>query len=60
MTKRQKESSSGTATLVGIKLPPALVADLDRAVELTDSDRSKFTRIALRERIAKVSRGGAR
>lgn len=45
--------------LVAIKLPLAMVADLDRAVKATDSDRSKFTRNALRARIAQVNKGGA-
>lgn len=59
VTKRQRESAGGTVKLVAIKLPLAMVADLDRAVKATDSDRSKFTRNALRARIAQVNKGGA-
>lgn len=60
VTKRQRENAGETVKLVAVKLPLTLVADLDHAVALTDSDRSKFTRNALRDRIAKVKSGGAR
>jgi metal-responsive CopG/Arc/MetJ family transcriptional regulator len=55
LSKRQRES----VRLIAVKLPASLADELDRVVEATDSDRSKFTRTALRERMAKLGRGGA-
>ena len=39
---------------VAVWLPDALKAQLDRAVELTDTDRSKLIRTALREKLASL------
>lgn len=42
------------AKLLGAWLPDALVAALDRAVEEKDTDRSKFVRAAIREKLARI------
>ena len=39
---------------VAVWLPDALKAQLDRAVESTDTDRSKLIRMALREKLASL------
>jgi hypothetical protein len=59
MSNRGTNRQRAKVKLVAVKLPEQLVKDLDHAVNITDSDRSKFTRVALRERIARVA-GGAR
>lgn len=40
--------------LVNIWVPPGLLTGLDRAVDLSDSDRSKFIRNAIREKAASL------
>jgi metal-responsive CopG/Arc/MetJ family transcriptional regulator len=41
--------------LVNVWVPQALLTTLDRAVTLTDSDRSKFIRAAIREKATSIS-----
>jgi hypothetical protein len=43
------------AIFVGGWVPKAMVEAIDRAVQVLDSDRSKFLRRALEEKIAKGS-----
>lgn len=50
--QRDKHKKAGR-TLVGAWLPDDLIPALDRAVSLEDSDKSKFLRNALRDRIAR-------
>lgn len=46
--------SKKTSRLLGIWLPEAAFPALDEAVQVTDSDRSKFVRAAIREKIERV------
>lgn len=41
-----------------VKMPVSMVQELDAVVERTDSDRSKFARQAIRQRL--MTSGGAR
>lgn len=45
--------------VVTVKMPASMVRELDEVVERTDSDRSKFARQAIRQRLA-MSGGGSR
>ena len=49
---RRKGNSSGVQ-LVALWIPRLLVAALDQGVRKTDSDRSKFIRQAIREKISR-------
>lgn len=44
--------------MVTVKMPVSMVQELDAVVERTDSDRSKFARQAIRQRL--LASGGAR
>jgi metal-responsive CopG/Arc/MetJ family transcriptional regulator len=44
---------------VAVWLPDALKDQLDRAVQLTDTDRSKLIRAALREKLASLKLSAA-
>lgn len=48
MTGRIKRSES---RLINLWVPKELFPVIDRAVRITDSDRSKFVRLAIREKI---------
>jgi metal-responsive CopG/Arc/MetJ family transcriptional regulator len=43
---------------VAVWLPDALKDQLDRAVQMTDTDRSKLIRAALREKLAALKLSG--
>jgi metal-responsive CopG/Arc/MetJ family transcriptional regulator len=55
-TKNKKQTKRGAhhtadCTFVGVLLPLPLVAMLDQAVKNEDTDRSKYFRAALREKL---------
>lgn len=43
-----------TSTLVAVWVPLPLASAVDSAIELQDSDRSKFLRNAIREKLARM------
>ena len=45
----------GESEFIGVWIPKALAALLDRAVQRMDSDRSKVLRAAVREKLDRVS-----
>jgi hypothetical protein len=47
--------SKSRARLINIWLPLELVPEIDRAIQVEDSDRSKFIRNAIREKISRVN-----
>lgn len=54
MTTKPKKPTKRTDTVfVAVKIPRSLAAELDRLVELGDTDKSKFIRGAVREKIAR-------
>jgi metal-responsive CopG/Arc/MetJ family transcriptional regulator len=51
-TKPPKPKHSDTV-FIAVKIPRSLAAELDRQVQLSDTDKSKFIRGAVREKIAR-------
>lgn len=49
----------GDSEFIGVWIPRSLVAQIDRAVRMLDSDRSKFLRTATREKLERT-KGAAR
>lgn len=48
------KSTKNTKRLVAVIFPTEVLPHLDRAVRKSDSDRSKFIRTAVREKMARV------
>lgn len=59
VARKPSKQSQEEQVVVTVKMPASMVSELDAVVERTDSDRSKFARQAIRQRIAAV-RGGVR
>lgn len=55
MSKQAKKLSNKGHTLVGVLLPPELVAALDAEAKSKDLDRSKVIRKALRNALARTA-----
>ena len=57
MKRRTKRgpAPSGESEFIGVWVPKALVALIDRAVRLADSDRSKLLRAAVREKLERAA-----
>ena len=53
MSRGKKKNSENL--LIALWIPRALIVALDKGVQKTDSDRSKFIRSALREKLARES-----
>ncbi|MDR3405140.1 MAG: ribbon-helix-helix protein, CopG family [Chthoniobacter sp.] len=56
--KKRKRRGSVTAAeseFIGVWIPKPLVALLDHAVRMTDSDRSKILRAAVREKLERTA-----
>lgn len=50
-TKRPRGISKQNGTLIGGYMPQAMVTVIDSAVKALDTDRSKFIRTAVREKL---------
>ena len=53
MTHPKKPAQSHKASLVAVWLPKEMKLTLDRAITDFDSDRSKYIRAALREKLSR-------
>jgi metal-responsive CopG/Arc/MetJ family transcriptional regulator len=57
VARKPSKKSQEEQVVVTVKMPVSMVRELDDVVERTDSDRSKFARLAIRQRL--MTSGGA-